>query len=680
MAKIVTENFKVETTKELYKSLEGENFYAVASASRDKDTFLSDPRIENTQFSKRDFLRKIIFGKKIQVVTRKVGGSVDTNLARYMFLENAWEEGRVYDAFDDTKDVDSLNMFVTVRQEDDGFIVLKCIDNNNGAVSTNIVGATDASNWQFFTGSDGYVWHKMFTVTADDAELYSTPDSLPLPEFDNGYGDSNVVENTKEAISRIVVEDTLENQYNQYIFGPATSINDASDVLCINPDASTDTLSTVKNVVIQTTVVSGRTLYTEADAYKNMYLRATTGATAGKLYDVIASTTSSDTNQITLSINTTDTFVAQQIYQLVLKVNVSQSELEAERCKAYGKIDQFGTLKSIAFESRGTKYKYATAEIVYPPFLKGSNSVRDNPTVLRAVVSPRGGHGSDSITEMAMSKLTISTVFSGGPPINVDSNLYSIVGLIKNPTFTNATDAEGAAVDFPDEFDNRVKVTLDGNQRTVGPISTAFPSGKPRIAGGGEVGHYIKQFIEVLSVQDLGLAQFNKSVKILEVGNLSTSEWQSLGAVNVAVGEEFTITAQVNPLPNNKVGSISVVYNSSRYVRDTDPFYDFRYECIVAQIHDIVYDETLNKTYVYLVDHYGDFMHKLHRGNFFIVDTPTSYTVGYDGNTSINNKTAEDVSYGSLDAYSGDVLHYIDFNPVARNANKNENIKFTFDF
>ena len=103
MTKIITENFKTETTRELYKSLEEENFYAVASTAVDVNTFTTSPNISNTQFSKREFQRKMIFGKKVDVATRSAdtAGSTATNLARYMFLENAWEEGRVYDAYDD---------------------------------------------------------------------------------------------------------------------------------------------------------------------------------------------------------------------------------------------------------------------------------------------------------------------------------------------------------------------------------------------------------------------------------------------------------------------------------------------------------------------------------------------------------------------------------------------------
>lgn len=659
MTKIITENFKTETTKDLYKSLENDNFYVVGSTAITNTEYRRGLSISNTQFSKREFQRRAIFGTKIDVATRGgLSGTSGTNLARYMFLENAWTSGRVYDAFDDTKDIETLDMIVTISQTNGSFIVLKCIDNNNGAPSTDIVGATDSSNYQYFTASDGYVWHKMFTVTADDVTQFRSADSLPLPEYvtgTGGYGDEQVVLNAKESISRIAIESTLDSQFNQYLFGPTNSINDASDVICVNPDTSL-LGSNVRNVVVSTTVKSGRTLYTDPNAYANMYLR---DKNTGKLYDVIASTTSLDTNQITLSIETDDTFVAQQIYQLVIKILVSQSEIGGERCKAYGKIDEHGTLKNIDFDSRGTKYKFAMAQVVYPPFLKGSTTVRENPTTLRAIVSPKGGHGSDPINELAMSKLTIATVFQGASAYVPDTNTYSVVGLLKNPTFS---DSSGNPVTPTDgNFDNRTVIQLDGDHYQL----YASASG---LSGGGQQNDYIEQYIETVGVKDLSSSVICKIVDP-SPETMSVAQWQSIGATSNAVGTEFTSTSTVS-LPDTVRGTVSFVRSA---VDTSAKDYDYRFEVVKARIHEVMYDAVADKTKIFLVDYYGDFMHDFQRGIFYVKSTPTS-------TTSINNKVAESVTYGQYDVYSGQLLHFIDFSPITRNSTKNEKIKFTFDF
>ena len=83
-------------------------------------------------------------------------------------------------------------------------------------------------------------------------------------------------------------------------------------------------------------------------------------------------------------------------------------------------------------------------------------------TALRAVVSPTGGHGFNPISEMAMSRLAILTDFNGESTTVPDSNYYTKVGLIKNPTFINSS--------TPTSFDNRASLTFVGLSK-----ATSYP-------------------------------------------------------------------------------------------------------------------------------------------------------------------------------------------------------------
>lgn len=657
MGKIITENFRVDIAKELIESLETENYYAVASRCITKTEHLSADPIANTQFSKREFQRKVVFGKKLKVLRRGIVGGTGSGQqeAKYMFLDNPWEEGRVYDAYDDTQDIENLNMIVSVQEDSTGnFIILKCIDNNNGAQSRDVAAEIDSESYSFFEGADGYVWHPMFTVTADEAETYRTAGSLPVAEFvqdQGGYGDYNIVTNAQESISRIVIETTKASQFNQYLFGPATSIHNASDVKIENPDSSSVS-SSIKKVVVSASVVSGRSLYTTDNAYKNMYLRDKNN---GKLYDVLASKTLLASNSIVLDIETTDTFVAQELYQLVLKVDVTASTLTGRRCTAYGKLDQFGTLVGIGFYDRGTEYKYAEANIIYPAALKNSASVRDNPTVLRPVVSPKGGHGSDPINEMATSKVTMVSVFNGESAFVPDGNDYSIVGLLKNPTFTDPV--TGNVLTPPDEFDNRTILEINGNV-TVGGTG---------LSGGGVANQYVCQYIETIDIQD---AVDGVSYTIVDKGNITQdNDWSTIGATTSSdVGAVFT-AQNLAQLDNTKTAKVSFARDA---VDTTDTEYDYSIEIIEARIHEINYDGS-SKTRVYLVDYYGGHRSKFQIGKFYIKDKPTSTSF-------INNKSCNNIVYGQYDPYSGDLLHFIDFSPIPRSPDKNEKVKFTFDF
>ena len=669
MTKIITENFKTETTHALFDTLGTEDYYVVASTAVNATEFELDPTIQNTQKDKRDFQRKIIFGNRINQVD-----------ARYMFLENPWTRGTVYDQYDDSKDIESLNMIATIQDQAGGdYMVLKCLDNNNGAESQEIPGTIDSDNYRVVSTQDGYVWQYMFTVPASLAVRYRTATSLPLPsftEFGGGYGHPDVYNRAREDISRIDITNSPVGQFNQYLFGPATSISDTSDVLTISSKQTAN--RGITEVLVSTTPVTGRTLYSEQNSYKNMYLRHNG---SGKLYSVVSSETIE--NNIKLMVRTSeyenpDSFTPGSQEggvqcQLVIKIRVTNSDIAGETCKAYGLLNESGTLTRIGFEllplpvnTRGSKYKFATAEVVYPPFLKTSVQASGQETVLRAVVSPRGGHGSDPISEMAMSRLSMVASFSSqNNTIIPTTNTYSIVGLLKNPKIT---DENGNSLIPTDDsahiFDNRLKIEVRGD-----------------VTGTVSANNYVEQYIETVDIQQL---KNGSTYTIVSLGNMNAedpTQWNDIGVpltTTPAPGVVFT-AQNIEGIQSGKQAVLAVARGE---VNVNDSEYDYRLEVIKGKVHDVVYDPTNNlgiegntdgSTAIYVVDYYGDFQYKFQDGIFYIKQDESS-------TVSINSLDAIQITYGPYEAYSGDLLHFIDFTPIPREADKEEKIKFTFDF
>jgi len=144
MAKIITENFKVETTKETFSTFASVNPTIAANFLAGLETYVTDTSgvtldapqreaiqdiveaqletnmpesayyimgssvdkpnsIANTQFEKREFQRRVIFGNKVA-----------EDSIRYMFYKNDWTLNTVYDDFDDTQDMATLNGVITV--------------------------------------------------------------------------------------------------------------------------------------------------------------------------------------------------------------------------------------------------------------------------------------------------------------------------------------------------------------------------------------------------------------------------------------------------------------------------------------------------------------------------------------------------------------------------------------
>ena len=657
MAKIITENFRVETSNELFKSFKNinptlsanflsllvayntnnslglsggntsaiqnfvntqlqalapESYYYIMASSVDKQT-----AITNAQKEKREFQRRVIFGNKISVSD-----------VRYMFYKNNWVSGKVYDDFDDQEDITLKNSIVTVPDDEGNYLVFKCIENNRGGKSTyppSLNGINPAS-YEFIALLDSYVWKYMFTVSSSDATIYQTTDSLPLPY--PAYGDAGVIASAKESVSQIIIEKTPLIEFSSYLFGAATGNNNASDVIVFS---SIQTGST-KNLVVSITPKVGFSLFTNENAYANMYLKTPNG----NLYDVLATSYVTE-DKINITVSTTDSITTTTLCQLIPKINVSQSTLTGQPCKAYGIIDQYGTLIKVGFKSNGTEYKYATAELSYPNSLTNPGITR-----LRCVISPTGGHGSNPIAEMAMSRLAVITNFSGESASIPDTNTYTKVGLVKNPTFTDGV--------YRDSFDNRTTITLSGNQTTTAPAN-----------------YYIQQYIKTVGVRELLVGV---KYVITDLGNTSQFQWNTVAGTSgltYAVGSTFTATT---------ITTGTGITSTTRLIPAPGLPLVAGDETITARIHESVYNSTANTTSIYLVDYYGNFENKFHSGTFYVKPSLTQTSVS---TLSINNASS-DVVYGKYAPYTGEILHYVDFDPITREVNRKEKIKFIFDF
>ena len=609
MAKIITENFKVETTKEMFSTFTSKNDTIAANFLTGLNTYVANNAgvtlttdqkneiqdivegqlatnlpvasyyimgssidkantILNTQVEKRDFQRRVIFGNK-----------VTEESIRYMFHKNAWTSGTIYDDFDDTEDILTTNNVVTVSNSEGDYEVFKCLENNNGGPSTASpsFAGIDPNSYFEIISSDGYVWKYLFTVPSGDASVFGTTDSLPLPY--PSYGNTDVIAAAKEEISQIIIEDTQINLFQQFRFGPATTI-DNSSLVSFQSVVESTTSQTVADIRLRATPKSGFSLYEGDNFYKNMYLLQTKSPGNVIVYDILSSSTPDrDGMDIDLKINTTNgnnpTFFKSDKFEIVPKISVTRSTSTGTPCVAYGVIDQFGTLKRVAFKNRGSEYKFATASLALPTPI-ATDYTPSQAANLRCVVSPKGGHGSDMISELGMSRLSLITNFSGEDVAIPDANTYTKVGLVKNPSFTDST--------FPAQFDNRTSIVISGNH-----TATAV------------AGHYVQQTIVIDTV-------------------------------------------------NN--------------------------ETITARIHESVYSSVTQKTTIYLVDYYGDFKNTFQTGSILVkanLATTTASTL------TINNAST-DVTYGKYSPYSGQVLHFVDFDPIQRQAARKEKIKFIFDF
>lgn len=590
MAKIVTENFKVETTNELYGSFLNENESTVQSFKTSLDSYNANENVElspsevdtitdlvrgeinrylpennyyvfassidktqditNSQFEKREFLRRVVFGKKMT-----------TSGIKYMFSRRPWTPGTVYDDFDDVANVEDLNMFVTVpdgEQNEGPYKVFKCIANGNDSPSTvkPSVNSTDPTIEVLL--ADGYIWKYMFNIPVSEYAEYSTINSLPYVE------DVRITNNALEDISNILIEDTQTGLFAGY--NPGT-VRLQSIVA-----AAGENRWELEFITGETSPRSGR------GAYVGMYLRFDRD---GEVYDIVDSRViSAGQNNKTVFLTITSVGNPRDSYDVLLddaeilpKIAISPSNDvdTGVNAKAYGRLDVNGTLNEIYFVNKGSGYKYATAKISLPPALELDNPNPEAVTRLRTIISPRGGHGSDPISELFMSRLAIITNFFSDSGSDIpDNGTYTKVGLVKNPSFRDGT--------FTDTIDNRMRIVIDGGSA---PLAS--------------VGQYLVE-------------------------------------------------------------------------EQTD-------QTIHARIHEITQES--GSYVIYCVDYTGDYNANFTLGaELKVKDSLTSESFE---TVTINNNSGS-VTLGNYVPFTGDLLHFVDFDPIERQPDRKEKIKFVFDF
>jgi hypothetical protein len=425
MTKIITENFRVETANEFYNSFDTQSYYVMASSIE------SNNAIANTQKEKREFQRNVLFGNKIT-----------SDNIKYLFANNPWQTGTVYDSFDDEKNVELTNMFVTVIDGDFGegpYKVYKCIRNNEGATSTEKPTGTEET-----TLSDGYVWKYMFDVPAAEYIEYATATGLPY------VANTDVVASAEENVSDIIIESTSTGLFSSFAVGTANTETNQIDPVTIESVSVDDPTENTYSIVLRTT----REPRLAEGSYIGMYLRIINPGQAEAVYDILNSTATSDRLtvfvQSSTDLTTVSPSLANKQCSIVPKITVTQST--GRRCIAYGELDAEGTLNYVQFVDRGSEYKFASASVSLPAPIQDQEAL----TTLRVVVSPRGGHGSDPITEMYMSKIMIVSNFTTSNLTSIPgTNTYTKVGLIKNPSFVGNT--------TPVDFDNRLIITSNSD-------------------------------------------------------------------------------------------------------------------------------------------------------------------------------------------------------------------------
>jgi hypothetical protein len=397
----------------------------------------TDTTVTNTRNSKNAFLEKTLFGK-----------AVDTEEVFYMIRNYPWLRNTIYDQYDDTIDLSSKRYYVVVYPENNqtgDYRIYKCLFNNYGAQSINPPNYSASTPDQVYKMPDGYVWKFMYSLSELEFERYNTRGYIPIPNNAN-TGISNTSITELSSIDQIFITNTTNKGYEK-LEGSISEINDTTGEIAIigltpsNPSA-------IENYY------AGYTFYVTANS-------------ASQTYEVETYSFNSSTKTVfvTLKEGTPNDGILSEASTVLI---VPRIEIRGDGSGANAVLNVLddGTIRSINIINKGTGYTNAAATVPDPfafnPTSLGSVNER---VLLRPVLSPPGGHGSNLVDELSCRHaLVYININDFDNSIISATNVFTSVGLVRNPEFKTFS--------APTIFDNRIELALDSHSLSVNEFVT----------------------------------------------------------------------------------------------------------------------------------------------------------------------------------------------------------------
>lgn len=401
--KLVTKKFNVENAKQFVKSvINNDSAYHMFTGRHipyiPDDSIIAVPN-DSVQSSTIDMYNNMIFGKRIM--------AADVN---HMIPRYDWTSGTVYSMYDH-EDGNLFNeQFYTVVTNGTNYDVYKCIDNNFGAKSTVQPSGYDIN--PIYSPVDGYAWKYMYTATGAVFDKFKTNNYIPV------VANNTVIANAKAGtIEHISVSDGGLG-YNNYFISQfrVTDIRIGGSEVTYAINESASSLNSF---------------------YQGCVIKMTSGAAANEYREIVNYAIVNSQKVITLKTAFTNKPQATDSYEIYPLVYVYGDGNETSQCSARAIVNPAAgnTISKIEILNPGLNYRAAVSALNVMQIVNVTRAA-----VLRSIISPTGGHGSDPLHELGANRVGVSVLFSntenGFIPVMND---YRTVGIIKDVEFDNVT-------------------------------------------------------------------------------------------------------------------------------------------------------------------------------------------------------------------------------------------------
>jgi hypothetical protein len=340
----------------------------------------SNPDPQDGTYTQGDFnLRKqLMYGKRV--------ASGD---AAFLINNTAWTIDTVYDQYDDSDSDLFSKMFYVINSNSD---VFKCISNNSRAVSTE---EPVSKTSDIFQMADGYKWKYMFTLSSANNTKFGTTAYIPVD------ANTTIAETaTPGTIDNIIISDAGTG-YSKFATGTIQSVSNGNFFKISANNSGV------------------------ADYYTGLMIYISSGTGDSSISRITQHFSNSSGIYITTANNMNLDFSS--AYTIYPEIVIEGDGNGATAFCTVNLISQ--SLASVVVINSGSGYTSATVT---------ANNTTGSPAVLRPVISPVTGHGSNAEEELFANRFIVITTFSGGESNSIPTELsFREYALIKNPKYAN---------------------------------------------------------------------------------------------------------------------------------------------------------------------------------------------------------------------------------------------------
>lgn len=417
---IITSKYRSDTARLFVDDITFNDYYLFVSST-------SNTSVENTNESKRSFLEKTLFGKRI-----------DPNEVFFMIKNYAWAINLVYEQYDDKTDLFNKRYYAVVYPENNetgDYRIYKCLFNNYGEKSINPPNYNANTPNQIYVMPDGYVWKFMYSISELEFTKYNTRGYIPIEP--NSTGDTPIVSNS--SIDQIFVENLTNRGYEKVVGSIHQIVGD--------------------NVIISSTPGSFNAI---ENYYVGYALYVTNTNNESKIYQIDTYTYNSITGRATITlvegVPIDGVLLEASTYMMLPRIEIRGDGAGAT---AIPVISSEGVITKIQVINGGSGYTNARAFVPDPyAFDPMTINSLDERVILRPILSPAGGHSSNIIDELSCRNVLTYISLTETDNVTIPTtNEFASIGIVKNPEFK--------IFPYPDIFDNRIEIALDAHNLQV---------------------------------------------------------------------------------------------------------------------------------------------------------------------------------------------------------------------